>query len=74
MTFTHFAWRPMQQLWIEKKNKTNFVRDPTRAERRVLEEMLIHIALKEQAEEEPSAPVKYMLGAGKLKEAAVWTD
>ena len=74
MPFTHFAWRPMQQLWIEKGAKTNFVRDPTKAERRLLEAMLIDIALKEQAEEEPSAPMKYMLGAGKLKEAAVWTD
>ena len=63
----------MQQLWIEKGSKTSFVRDPTRAERRVLEELLINIALKEQAEEEPSAPVKYMLGSGALKSTGTWT-
>ena len=64
----------MQQLWLQKGFKTSFVRDPTRAERRVLEELLINIALKEQAEEEPSAPVKYMLGQGALKNADTWTD
>ena len=72
--FAHFAWRPMEQLWLETKADVEFRRDPTRWERRELQDMLIELLLKEQDEGRPVATVKHGLRSRRLKTKGVQTE
>ena len=48
VTFTHFAWRPFERLWLERRDKIYFDRCPTRLERLYLNKLLVEHQLKER--------------------------
>ena len=73
VSFAHFAWRPMEQLWLESPADLKFRRDPTRWERRELQDLLIELLLRERDEGGPVATVKHGLRSRRLKTKGVQT-
>ena len=39
--FTHFAWRPFERLWMERKDNIYFEQCPSRLERLYLKKLLV---------------------------------
>ena len=48
VSFTHFAWRPFERLWLERRDKIYFDRCPSRLERLYLNKLLVEHQLKER--------------------------
>ena len=51
VTFTHFAWRPFERLWLERRDNIWLDRCPTKLERLYLNKLLVEHQLKERDDE-----------------------